>query len=105
MDNRSRWNIVPEGNKNTMRDLKDRSKYWKKKRDDYIDMVKTEYSNIEKYKTIKLKTTICPVCNNEHKIDKYNFVDSCIGYFDMGNFAYEIEQWLKKMVKKDDKSK
>ena len=80
--------------------LKERSNYWKKKRNDYIDEVNMKYKT-EVLKDDKLKTTICPICNNEHKIDKYGFVDSCIGYFDMNNFAYEIEKWLEKKVKKD----
>ena len=87
-----------------MRSLEDTIKYWKRKRDDYITMVNNKYKT-EVVEDDKLKTTRCPICNNDHKIDKYDFVDSCIGYFDMNSFAYEIEQWLKKMVKKDDKSK
>ena len=104
MDNRSRWNIIPKGDKDTMKDLKERSKYWEKKRNDYIDKVNTKYKT-EISDDDKLKTTRCPICNNDHKIDKYNFVDSCIGYFDMDSFAFEIEKWLEKRLKKDGKSK
>lgn len=88
-----------------MRSLEDTIKYWKKKRDNYIEKVKEEYKIKEGRGMTEKRTTICPICNKEHVIDKYDFVDSCIGYFDMNNFAYEIEKWLKERMKKDDKTK
>ena len=39
-------------------------------------------------------TINCPVCNELHEIDKYGWVQTCIGYFDILNFDYEITKWM-----------
>jgi len=44
-----------------------------------------------------MKTIKCPLCGDKHEVDKYNWVQSCIGYFDLGNFEGEIRKWRKKI--------
>ena len=75
--------------------LKDRRDYRKKKREDYIQKIKDEYQ-INGHIIKETKTYKCPLCNGEHEIDQYDFVDSCIGYFWMDNMAYHIIEWGKK---------
>ena len=38
----------------------------------------------------------CRVCSENHEIDKYGWVQSCIGYFESGNLEYEITKYLKR---------
>ena len=87
-----------------MRSLEDTIKYWKDKRKDYIEKVTNEYKVKEARGMTEDKTFKCPLCNTSHGIDKYNFVDSCIGYFDRETIEYEIIRYLEK-VKKDRKKK
>jgi hypothetical protein len=84
-----------------MRKLKESIEYWKDQRDNYINRVKGEYKVKEsRGMTEDNKTLKCPICNKEHIIDKYDFVDSCIGYFDATNFGYEVMNYFKKMSEK-----
>jgi hypothetical protein len=47
-----------------------------------------------------MKTYKCPMCHDEHEIDKYGWVQSCIGYFELGNMINEIEKWLNEQTGK-----
>ena len=73
---------------------------WKKRREVYIEKVTNEYKVKYKVKDIiEDKTFKCPLCGEHHKIDGYNFVDSCIGYFDIETIEYEIIKYLEKNKK------
>ena len=41
----------------------------------------------------------CPICNGLHEIDEYDWVQTCIGYFWLGNMENEIKKWLEKYKK------
>jgi hypothetical protein len=41
-----------------------------------------------------MKKYKCPMCHAEHDIDKYGWVQSCIGYIELGNMIHKIEEWL-----------
>ena len=41
----------------------------------------------------------CPLCHEEHEIDEYGWVQSCIGYIELGSMIGEIEKWLEKRFK------
>ncbi len=47
-----------------------------------------------------MKTFKCPICHEEHKIDQYGWVQSCIGYFELGNMIFEIEKWVNEKLAK-----
>ena len=40
-----------------------------------------------------IKTYKCRICGEEHPIDKYDWVESCIGYYDLINIKYQEEEW------------
>ena len=42
----------------------------------------------------------CPACHEQHKIDKYGWVQTCFGYFELGNLIYEYEKWLNDKLNK-----
>ena len=35
----------------------------------------------------------CGICGEKHIIDKYGWVESCIGYFDLINIKYQEREW------------
>ena len=37
---------------------------------------------------------ICPLCGEHHTIDKYDWIDSCIGYYWIENFKEEVRKKL-----------
>jgi len=37
----------------------------------------------------------CQVCGGSHNVDKYGWVQSCIGYFELGEMNNEINKYLK----------
>jgi len=45
-----------------------------------------------------MKNIECPLCGEKHEVDNTGWVQSCIGYFDLDNFDWEIEKWLKECV-------
>ena len=51
------------------------------------------------------KKTKCPICYEEHEIDQYGWIQSCIGYFDLGNFIFEVDEYLRKLREKYGKKK
>lgn len=51
-----------------------------------------------------LKVWKCPMCHDEHEIDKYGWIQSCIGYIELGNMINEIEKWLSERLKNVKKS-
>lgn len=51
-------------------------------------------------KAYDLKKWKCPICHEEHEIDKYGWVQSCIGYIELENMIYEIEKWLNAKLEK-----
>ena len=38
----------------------------------------------------------CPICHEEHEIDKYNFIDSCIGYMWLLEFPFKVKEYEQK---------
>lgn len=50
--------------------------------------------------TESTKTIICKICGDKHTIDKYNWIDSCIGYFWMGNWDEQIIKYYKEKSEK-----
>lgn len=32
----------------------------------------------------------CPICFDEHDIDKYGWIQSCIGYMELGEFINKV---------------
>lgn len=46
-----------------------------------------------------MKKYKCPLCHEEHEIDEYGWVQSCIGYFELGEMINKIEEWVKKRFK------
>ena len=40
------------------------------------------------------KTHKCGVCGNSHGIDKYDYVESCIGYFWIENIKFKEDEYL-----------
>ena len=42
----------------------------------------------------------CPLCLEEHEIDEYGWIQSCIGYFELGSMIGEIEKWLGERITK-----
>lgn len=42
----------------------------------------------------------CPLCHEEHEIDDTGWVQSCIGYFELGEMIGEIEKWVNKKFEK-----
>ena len=51
--------------------------------------------SIEPIKPYDLTKWACPICNGLHDIDKYGWVDSCIGYYDLINIEYQQNKWVK----------
>lgn len=47
-----------------------------------------------------MKMFKCPICHDEHEIDEYGWVQTCIGYFDLNNIEHKIEKWLEKIFKR-----
>lgn len=45
----------------------------------------------------------CSLCHANHYIDKWGWVQSCIGYFDLNNLKYEMEKWNEKINKRRNK--
>ena len=44
----------------------------------------------------------CPVCHEEHEIDKYGWIQcNTLGYIELGNFIYEMETWLNAKLEKN----
>ena len=43
------------------------------------------------------------MCHEEHEIDSTGWVQSCIGYFELGSMIGEIEKWLANRLKKRSK--
>ena len=85
--------------------IKERSEYWKKRREDYIKKVRDEYKIKEARGMTEEKTYKCPLCGSEHKIDKYDWIDSCIGYIDLSLIEIYEEKWLLERMKKNGKRK
>jgi hypothetical protein len=69
-----------------MKDFKERRKYWKDRRDNYIEKVRGEYKVKEARGMTEERKTKCPFCFNEHIIDKYDWIDSCKGYMHLTEF-------------------
>ena len=72
---------------------------WKKRREDYIEKVRDEYKVKEARGMTEEKKYKCPWCHQEHEIDKYGWVQSCFGYFDLNNIEYEYEKFVERMAK------
>ena len=45
-------------------------------------------------KPYNLKVWACPICHEEHEIDSTGWVQSCIGYIELGNMIRKIAEWL-----------
>ena len=55
---------------------------------------------MKKIKPYNMKVWACPMCHEEHEIDQYGWVQSCIGYIELGMMIDEITKWLAKKVGK-----
>lgn len=45
------------------------------------------------------------MCHAQHEIDKYGWIQTCFGYFELANVIYEFEKWVKEQVAKLEKNK
>ena len=47
-----------------------------------------------------MKKFKCPLCQEEHEIDKTGWIQcNVLGYIELGNFIYEMEEWLENRLK------
>jgi len=51
-------------------------------------------------KEIKYPHGRCSICNGIHHIDKWGWVQTCIGYFELNNLKYEVEKWNNAQLEK-----
>ena len=50
---------------------------------------------------MKMKQFKCQLCQEEHDIDKYGWIQcNTLGYIELGNYIYEMEEWLNEQRKK-----
>lgn len=40
-----------------------------------------------------IKEHLCTICGEYHPVDKYDWVESCIGYYDMMNIFLAEDKW------------
>ena len=52
-----------------------------------------------------MKTFKCPMCHEEHEIDKYGWIQcNTLGYIELGSFIYVMEKHLEERLKSLGKS-
>lgn len=37
----------------------------------------------------------CPICGDQHEIDKYDYIYSCIGYIWIENWKYKVNRYMR----------
>jgi len=41
-----------------------------------------------------MKEVECRICGEKHQVDSYHWVHSCIGFFPLDDFEYQINKYI-----------
>ena len=72
----------------TLKELKARRDHWRGLADKYVEHSKKKRKEIKKAKIDYIK---CPLCQNLHPIDTYQWVDTCQGYMSLVDFELIVK--------------